>query len=170
MDADELIRMEVKDHKLSIFGIANKFYDTWRFAPKNIAPNYYLQMAADIDDCSGRDRDGLVFGSTDFNHAYLFGVYCDGGFSFRYFDGGTQKYTKYIDWTHSGFVNAGPHNGNRLGVKVDGTHLMFYINGHYVGDKNVPDFGAGRIGVFVASENTSNFHLAISDFAYWKIP
>jgi|WetSurMetagenome_2_1015567.scaffolds.fasta_scaffold149234_2 hypothetical protein len=170
LDDDGLIRLEVKDHKLNIIGTANTFYDTWRFAPANLAPNYYLQMNAQIGDCSGMDRFGLILGSTESSTVYMFGVTCDGKYSFRFFDGGTKKYTQLISWTASGNVNAGSNNGNRLGVKVEGTHLAFYINGHYVGDKNVPAFAKGRCGIYVSSEKTANFHLSISDFAYWKIP
>jgi hypothetical protein len=127
-------------------------------------------MAATINDCAGMDRFGLIFGSTDSSTVYMFGVSCDGKYSVRYFDGGTKKYTQLIPWTASGNINAGSNNGNRLGVKAEGTHLAFYINGHYVGDKNAPAFGKGRYGIFVSSEKTSNYRLSVSDFAYWKIP
>jgi hypothetical protein len=173
IDDDGLIRMEVKDHVLSIFGTASTFYDTWRFAPGILSPNYYLQMNAQMDACSGRDRFGLLFGGTgtnDVQQVFLFGVSCEGKYAFRYYDSTVKKYTMYIPWTASSSVNAGPHQGNRLGVKVEGVHAAFYINGHYVGDFSVPSFGSGRFGIFAASENTAAIHIAINDFSYWKIP
>jgi hypothetical protein len=173
LDDDGSIRMEVKDHTLSIFGTAPKFYDTWRFAPGILSPNYYLQISAIMDSCSGRDRYGLLFGGTgsgSLQQVFLFGITCDGKYAFRYYDSETKKYAMHINWTSSSSINAGAHQGNRLGVKVEGLHTAFYINGHYVGDFNVSSFGNGRYGVFASSENTSNLHIAISDFAYWKLP
>jgi hypothetical protein len=173
LDDDGSIRMEVKDHVLSLFGTASKFYDTWRFAPANLSPNYYLQMSAAMDACSGRDRFGLLFGGTGngaLQQVFLFGITCDGKYSFRYYDSETKKYSMHINWTPSGYINTGAHQGNRLGVKVEGLHTALYINGHYVGDFTVPSFGNGRYGIFAASENTANLHVAVTEFAYWKIP
>jgi hypothetical protein len=173
LDDDGAIRLEVKDHILSVIGTAPKFYDTWRFAPGILSPNYYLQMNAIMEDCSGRDRFGLLFGGTgsgSLQQVYLFGISCDGKYAFRYYDSVTKKYSMHINWGASSYINAGPHQGNRLGVKVEGLHTAFYINGHYVGDFNVSSFGAGRFGIFASSENTANLRVGISDFAYWKLP
>jgi hypothetical protein len=135
--------------------------------------NYYLEMTATTDTCSGRDRYGFVI-ATNYpadNPSYLYRFSCDGYYSFGYFDSNVDnKFHSLKDWTQSSYLMAGSNQTNRMGFWASGHDIKFYANGYFLSDLNVPDFGTGRFGLFIGSVHTENFTVRLSQVQYWLLP
>jgi hypothetical protein len=170
---DSNVRFEVAGHKLVMTAKNANAYDSWTLTAWKLT-NYYLEMTATTDTCSGRDRYGLVVGVPYpvNNPSYLLKFACDGYYSFGYFDTteADVKFHYLKDWTKSPYILAGAGQTNRMGFKAEGTHLSLYANGHFLTDLNEPAFGEGRFGLFVGAVNTANFTVRVSEVAYWVLP
>jgi hypothetical protein len=162
----------VADHKFVMVAKNANAFDGWTLTAWKLT-NYYLEMTAAPDACSGRDRYGLVVGVPypANNPSFLFKVSCDGYYSFGYFNNAVDNKFHYLkDWTKSAFLQAGAGQTNRVGLKAEGSHVFLYANGHLLTDLNEPSFGEGRFGLFVGSVNTPNFTVRVSEVAYWVLP
>jgi hypothetical protein len=169
---DSDVRFEVVDHKFVMTAKNANSYDSWTLTAWKLT-NYYLEMTATPDTCSGRDRYGLVVGTPGpgENPSYLLKVSCDGYYTFGFFNFNIDNKFHYLkDWTKSTYILAGAGQTNRVGFKAEGTHLSLYANGHFLTDLNEPSFGEGRFGLFVGSVNTVNFVVRVSEVAYWVLP
>jgi hypothetical protein len=172
MYEDDNVRFEIVDHKLVMTAKLANGYDWYTRTVWDLL-NFYIEMTATPDTCSGRDRYGLVVGVPypAVNLSFWMKVTCDGYYSFSYQDTDIDYKFHYIkDWAKSSFIHTGPGQTNRVGFKAEGTHLSLYINGHFLTDLNEPTFGGGRFGVFVGSVNTPNFVVRVSEVAYWVLP
>jgi hypothetical protein len=162
----------VVDHKFVMTAKNANSYDAWTLTAWKLT-DYYLEMTAVPDTCTGRDRYGLVVAqSPSDNPSYLLKISCDGSYTFGYFDltEADVKFHYLKDWTKSSYILAGAGQTNRVGFMVEGTHLSLYANGHLLTDWNEPAFGQGRFGLFVGSVNTPNFTVRVSEAAYWILP
>jgi hypothetical protein len=169
---DDNVKFEALDHKFVMTAKQANGYDSWTLTAWKLT-NYYLEMTATTDTCSGRDRYGLVVGVPypANNPSYLMRVSCDGYYSFGFFNSDLDnKFHFLTDWTKSPYVFAGSNQTNRVGFKAQGTHLSLYANGHFLADLNEPDFGEGRFGLVVGSISTVNFVVRVSEVAYWILP
>ena len=169
---DDTIKFDVVDHKFVMTAKNANGYDGWTRTAWKLT-NYYLEMTATPDTCSGRDRYGLVVGIPvpAYNPNYLLRFTCDGFYSFGFFDSSLDnKFHSLQDWTKSNFISAGTGQTNRMGFKAEGTDLKLYANGHFLTELTVPAFGEGVFGLVVGSVNTPNFTVRVSEVAYWKLP
>ncbi|MBN1438265.1 MAG: hypothetical protein JW929_02555 [Anaerolineales bacterium] len=169
---DSGVRFAVVDHKFVMTAKNANSYDGWTLTAWKLT-DFYLEMTAVPDACSGRDRYGLVVGQPGpgENPAFLFKVSCDGYYSFGFFDFDIDDKFHYLkDWTKSAYILAGPNQTNRVGFMAEGAHLSLYVNGHFLTDLNEPTFGEGVFGLFVGSVNTVNFTVRVSKVAYWMLP
>jgi hypothetical protein len=165
-------RFAVVDHKFVMTAKNANSFDGWTLTAWKLT-NYYLEMTATPDSCSGRDRYGLVISqSPSDNPSYLLKFACDGYYSFGYFNTteADVKFHYLKDWTKSSYILAGAGQTNRMGWMAEGTHISLYANGHLLTDLNEPAFGEGRFGLFVGSVNTPNFTVRVSEVAYWILP
>ena len=169
---DSDVSFAVVDHKMVMTAKNANAFDSWTLTAWKLT-NYYLEMTATPDTCSGRDRYGLVVGVPypANNPSYLMRFSCDGYYSFGFFDSSLDNKFHYLaDWTPSTRILAGAGQTNRMGFKAEGTHLILYANGHYLTDVSEPSFGEGRFGLFVGAVNTANFTVRVSEVAYWNLP
>jgi hypothetical protein len=169
---DANVSFSVDGHKFVMTAKESNSYDSWTLNAWKLT-NFYIEITATPDACSGRDRYGLVVGvppSANYP-AYLLRFSCDGYYSFGYFNLDIDNKFHYLaDWTPSTYIHAGSGQTNRMGLKAEGTHLFLYANGHFLTDVAEPSFGLGRTGLFVGSVNTDNFTVRLSEFAYWILP
>jgi hypothetical protein len=169
---DDSVKFDVVDHKFVM--TAKKANGTDWFtltAPK--LTDYYLEMTAAPDTCSGRDRYGLVVGVPypANNPSYLLRFSCDGYYSFGFLNSGLDNHFHFLtEWAKSNYIYSGSNQTNRMGFKAEGTHLTLYANGHFLSDLTEPAFGEGRFGLVVGSVSTANFVVRVSEVAYWKLP
>ena len=145
-------------------------YETWSLSWGDLT-NFYLEITGTFgEECGGKDRYGMIFRAPDTSQGYLISVSCDGSFRLSTWDSEDEEYTVIKAWTGSGHINAGPGGTNRLGIKVKGSILTGYINGHQVFEKTDSAFSKGRFGVLVAATDTPGFTAYLSQAVYWKLP
>ncbi|MFN2297378.1 MAG: hypothetical protein ACK2UB_00915 [Anaerolineales bacterium] len=169
---DSNVRFAIDSHKFVMTAKQANSYDSWTLTAWKLT-NFYMEIIATTDSCSGRDRYGLVVGvpPSDSYPAYLLRFSCDGYYSFGYFNLDIDNKFHYLkDWTSSTHILAGSSQTNRMGFKAEGTHLSMYANGHFLADVNEPSFGLSRTGLFIGSANTVNFTVRLSEYAYWTLP
>ena len=174
--SDEHIQATMLDGAVELKALtANKKdpWDGWQFADPvgidGVPENFGLGVSATTGECSGLDRYGLVFRSTqDYKQAYSFGVSCDGKYSLRIWNG--ETYIMLIPWTVSQTINRGPGQTNYLGVKADGKNITVYVNGVQLVGVQDETFSAGPFGLFIGAVNTDGFTVTFDQAAYWALP
>jgi hypothetical protein len=136
-----------------------------------VISDFYLEMVAAPQKCTGSDRYGMMVRAqkTDEEYlGYLFGFTCDGRYSLRRWDG--SNYVTIIDWTESEFIRKGADQGNRLGLMADGKKLALYANGVLLKEVSDDVHLSGKFGVYVGSVKTTNFTVLVDEMAYWELP
>lgn len=169
---DDNVKFDVVDHKFVMTAKKANGTDWWTLPAWKLT-NYYLEMTATPDTCSGRDRYGLVVGVPypANNPAYLLRFSCDGYYSFGFLNSDVDNHFHFLtEWTKSNYIYSGSNQTNRMGFKAEGTNLKLYANGHYLTELTEPAFGEGRFGLAVGSISTVNFVVRLSEVAYWKLP
>ncbi|NOQ39150.1 MAG: hypothetical protein GQ562_02450 [Anaerolineales bacterium] len=160
----------VDDGKMVLTAKKANEYETWSLSWGDLT-NFYLEITGTFgEECGGKDRYGMIFRAPDTSQGYLISISCDGSYRLSAWDSDDEEYTELKKWTGSGHINAGPGGTNRLGIKVKGTKLTGYINGHQVFEKTDSAFSKGRFGVLVAATDTPGFTAYLSQAVYWKLP
>lgn len=145
-------------------------YETWSLASPNIY-NYYLEITGSFgDECSGKDRYGMIFRARDTSEGYLISIACDGSYRLSSYESEKDKYSILVPWTASEIINPGPGSENRLGIKTSGILFTGYINGRQVFEIEDSTFGSGRFGILVAATDTEGFTAYLDQVAYWALP
>ena len=167
---DDHVSFTVKDSQLVMTAFNPDKYNGWMFSWPVIS-NFYLEMTAKSEECSGLDQFGMMLRATKPPQeyiGYLYGISCDGQYSLRRWNG--EKYVTLVDWTSSEHINSGSNQTNRIGILADGTRLSMYANGDLLQDYNDDTHLQGRFGVFVGSAITPNFTALVDEIAQWDIP
>ena len=163
---DEHVRFDVKDHFLVMTAFQADGRDSWMLTlPEPV--NYYLEVTAIPQDCSGLDRYGVIF-RTDAEVGYLFGFSCDGQYSLRRWNG--EDFKILVDWTSSPDIRAGADQTNRMGLMVQDDQFTLYANGNLLDEARDDSYSEGGLGLFVAAKDTENFKVQVSEVAYWELP
>lgn len=163
---DEHVRFRVRDGALIMTAFQAEDRDSWMLTvPK--PDNYYLEVIATPQACSGLDRYGIIF-RTDATEGYLFGFSCDGQYSLRRWNG--DKFKALVDWTDSADILSGADKTNRIGLMVEGDQFSLYANGKLLTEISDDTYTEGGFGLFIASENTQDFKVQVSEVTYWKLP
>ena len=160
------MRFDVKDHFLVMTAFQADGRDSWMLTlPEPV--NYYLEVTAIPQDCSGLYRYGVIF-RTDAEVGYLFGFSCDGQYSLRRWNG--EDFKILVDWTSSPDIRAGADQTNRMGLMVQDDQFTLYANGNLLDDARDDSYSEGGLGLFVAAKDTENFKVQVSEVAYWELP
>ena len=161
---------QVDDNKFVLVAKKANTYETWSLSWEELT-NFYLEITGSFgDDCSGKDRYGMIFRAPDTSEGYLISISCDGSFRLSKWESEEEEYTTLEGWTTSEYINGGPGGVNRLGVLVKGTKITGFINGLQVFELNDGTFTKGRFGVLVAASNTAGFSAYLTQVVYWKLP
>lgn len=160
--------IQVENKTLVLKSKKTNSYENWSMSWP-VLSDFYLEITANTGDaCQGKDRYGLIIRAPDPDHGYLFGVSCDGFYRVRTWDG--ENFDELIAWQHSGHILTGPNQTNRLGIMAEGAKLTIFVNGHLLAEVQDKTYPKGAFGAFIASENTPDFSVVISEAAYWDIP
>ena len=164
---DDHINLYIKNDRLVMIAFNPDQWDGWALSwPQT--QDFYLEMTARTDECAGLDRWGLIFrAKQDASEGYLLGFSCDGRYSMRKWDG--EKYTKYVNWTDSPYINAGSDQSNRLGVWADGDKFKLYANGNLLTEVKDDSYDSGSFGVYIGSAETKDFTVYVEEVAYWDL-
>lgn len=160
--------LEYKDGKLVYTANKSNNSEYWGLSWPSVE-NFYLEYTGTFgEECSGKDRFGLLFRAPKPSKGFLFGISCDGAFRLYAWDG--EEYQVFKDWKKSEHINTGPGATNRVGIRAKGTKLTGYVNGYELVVKNSDLFSEGKFGVFIAAAETPGFQVEITHAAYWKLP
>ncbi|NPV85798.1 MAG: hypothetical protein HPY45_07285 [Anaerolineae bacterium] len=146
----------------------------WRMPGIRPGDNYYAEIIARPEKCSGRDNFGIIFRVPDSKlpaQGYLFSISCDGAYKLWMWDGlsgkeGTAKLL--IGWRNSDTIRKGSEQPNRIGVQAIDNTFTFYINGYLVDTYIDKTFTTGGFGVFVDAVDTDKLTIDIDEVVYWK--
>ncbi|HEY70926.1 MAG TPA: hypothetical protein G4O08_10120 [Anaerolineae bacterium] len=133
--------------------------------------NFYVEIDATIQICSGRDASGFAFrvGGASYDQAYIFEVACNGSYRLQKFISITSDPELLINWTPSLVINKGPNATNRLGVFADGDELYLFVNDALLREFPVVDnaYSEGRFGLFANAISTPNLKVVFDNFELW---
>jgi hypothetical protein len=163
---DEHVRFRIRENELVMLAFNANGRDGWMLSWPDPS-DFYLEMTAQPEDCSGLDRYGLIFRS-EANDGYLLGLSCDGQYSLRSWDG--EEFDAIIDWTAIPAISSGSDQGLRLGVMAKGDTFRLYINGQMIDEVEDDLFSDGGIGVFIGAEETEDLRVTVSEVALWELP
>ena len=132
--------------------------------------DYYLEIeATPVDECSDRDRYGLIVRS-DAISGYWFLFSCEGEYAFTAWDGDANQSMKLIDWTASEFIETGPDKTNRMGIRVQGDRFELFANGNRLEEVQDDRYSEGAFGLLVGAGATEEFTTRVDQVAYWELP
>ncbi|HEX9616811.1 MAG TPA: hypothetical protein VGA03_05300 [Anaerolineales bacterium] len=167
---DEHVSFEVASNRLLMTAFNPDSWDSWMLSWPSLE-DFYIEMTATQERCSGLDRFGMMLRATRTGKGYvgyLMGAACDGRYSLRRWNG--DKFVTLIDWTASDRLNAGSDQTNRIGLLAEGNRLGLYANGNLLEEISDDTHTEGRIGVFVGSVNTEDFTVQVDEVAFWELP
>lgn len=132
------------------------------------AGDFYAEVTAEIQGCSGRDAAGFAgrVGGINLDSGYTVEISCDGAYRIRKFTQG--KVETLRDWTPAAAIVQGPNVANRVGLLARGDRLTAFANGTALGPE-VQDLslGAGTFGLFASARATPGLSVVFDDFALW---
>ena len=153
-----------KDELTIAIGETNAYLFSVREEP--IFTDFYLEITAEPNLCSGLDEYGVLFRVSPAIDYYRFSLSCDGQVRLDRVSGGTASSPQ--PWLLSGAVPPGAPSTSRLGVSAIGEEMRFFVNGQYQFTVRDPLLTSGGVGVFARSMNkkavTVNFsNLVVSE-------
>ncbi len=159
---------EVDDGKLRMLSRQPGFGEEWGLVTKGPLTDFYLEATFITgEECSGKDRYGVLVRAPDPNSGYVYGFSCDGRYRIYKWDG--ENYRALQEWTSSGFILSGPEQTNKLGIWLEGNTIKLYANGKLLVELEDNEFDNGRFGLFIGSANTNNFEVFVDEVAYWEL-
>lgn len=165
--SDEHARVEQSSNALHLTApLADGWYSWTMSSPK--LDNFYLEAKVSTGVCSGRDRYGIFFRAPDPNQGYFLIFTCDGNYTIRKWDG--KSFTDVLKSSSpSASVNTGSNQTNRIGIRADNQVLTIFANGMKIDEVVDSTYGSGAFGLMIASYDTPNFTIDISEVSYWKL-
>jgi hypothetical protein len=171
--ADDFTDATFRNNNLYITALTGT--DGWRLVtmPTSLT-NFYAEVSGAFETCSGSDHFGLIVRVPERNPAdrgYLFGISCDGRYTFNEWDGSVEPtglWTNHIGWTTNSAIISGEQQSNRVGVMASGNLFELYVNGVKVAELEDDTFAEGFLGVYIGSDETDQLTVRISEFSYWK--
>jgi len=161
---DDHVTMEIVDQALEMTALNADGWESWMVAVPRLQ-DFYLEMTAEPEPCSGRDRFGLLFRAPEPNEGYLFGINCAGEYALRIWDG--DEYTVIIDWTPSEHIRT--EGENRIGVMARGASISLFANGNLLTRLTHTAYDRGAFGPFIGAANTGDFTVRITEIAFWEL-
>jgi len=167
---DSQASYQVDDNRMILIAKKANNYETWSLAWGELK-NFYLEITGIFgENCSGKDRYGMIFRAPDTTEGYLISISCDGSYRLSSWESDVEEYTTIKKWTTSPIINNGPGGVNRLGIKANNSTLTGFVNGQQVFELTDSTFTKGRFGLLVAAANTPGFTAYLTQAAYWKLP
>jgi hypothetical protein len=164
---DEHVHFRLRDGGLQLLAKKPEKWDGWMLSWTTLE-NFYLEVNAAPQNCSGADRYGLLARAPSAEAAYLFGLTCDGQYSLRKWNG--ERFNDLVDWTASDLINSGAGQSNRLGLMASDDQISLYVNGELLVEITDPSYATGAFGLFISSANTEEMKVMVSEVAYWELP
>jgi hypothetical protein len=168
----ENIRMVIDNNQVFVTGKKLGFM-TWYFSWVSIE-DAFIQLTVETAACSGKDAYGIILRGPQhqagFSNGYVVAFSCDGYYQiYRLDDADPFTIEMLVDWTRSEHIQAGQSQRNVIGVRAEGRTIGVYANGEKIAEVNDSRYPSGRIGLYIAAQNTANFTYRPVNMAYWTI-
>ena len=170
--ADDFTSASFRDERMYVTALTGTA--GWRLATLPSLVNFYAEVSGAFEACSGSDHFGLIVRIPERNPAdrgYLFGISCDGRYSFSEWDGSVEPrglWTTHINWTEHSAILRGAGQTNRVGVMATGNLFELYVNGVKVAEFQDDSFPEGYLGIYIGSDETDQLTVRVSEFGYWN--
>jgi hypothetical protein len=144
----------------------------WWSTTARLAEDFYVEVSAEVGDCSGKDAYGVAIrvGGTNFDQGYTLEVACDGSFRIRKFV--SQEAPRLLlNWTTSGAIQSGPNVSNTIGILVEGSQLYPIANGELLLASPIEDrdYASGYFSLFPSAAVTDGLTIFFDDFKIWYL-
>jgi len=142
--------------------------DEWGISNAKAIADFYMEVNfTTTDQCSGKDRYGLLFRAPNPNAGYVFGFSCDGRFRLYKWDG--SNYKAIQEWKTASAIHSGPNQANRLAVWVKGSTIKLYANSILLGEYIDSTYSKGRFGLFIGAVDSNPLIVHVNDISYWLL-
>jgi len=149
--------------------LADKFLWWSTTIPDVDAGDLYVEVTAEVGECSGKDAIGLAV-RVDPDHrnsGYTLEFSCDGSYRIRKLVAGTIQ--TLLEWTSSDSILSGSDTTNVLGFLARGTTLTVFANGEVLSSIEASAFFKGNFGLFTDAASTPGLTVYFDDFKLWYI-
>ncbi|MGB9672655.1 MAG: NBR1-Ig-like domain-containing protein [Anaerolineales bacterium] len=142
--------------------------DEWGISNQKAISDFYMEVNfVTGEQCSGKDRYGLLFRAPNPNAGYVFGFSCDGMYRFYKWDG--AHYMALQEWKASDAIHQGANQSNRLAVWAKGNLIKIYANGTLLGEFTDSTYSKGQFGLFIGAVNSDPLFVYVEDISYWLL-
>jgi hypothetical protein len=131
------------------------------------AGNIYVEVDAEIGECSGRDAYGLAVrvDPDQLNSGYLLEFSCDGAFRLRKLFAGTIQTLQ--DWTSNLAIQT--EGSNTMGFLAVGNQLTPFANGEALVTLEDTTFFSGNYGLYANAQVTPGLTVEFDHFKLWYV-
>lgn len=133
------------------------------------AGDLYVEVTAEVGECSGKDAIGLAVrvDPDNRNSGYTLEFSCDGSYRIRKLVAGTIQ--TLLEWTPNDSILSGSDATNVLGFLAQGTTLTVFANGEVLSSIEANAFFKGNFGLFTDAASTPGLTVYFDDFKLWYI-
>jgi hypothetical protein len=160
-----------EDSRLKAIDYKADAYIWWSTTLRDVdAGNVYVEVTAEIGECSGRDAYGLALrvSGNPLNSGYTLEFSCDGAYRIRKLISGSVA--TITDWTAVEAIQTGSNTINRMGFFADGSTLWAFANGERLGTAEDASLFVGTYALFASAEDTPGLTITFDDFSLWYLP
>jgi hypothetical protein len=165
---DDHVSLSVENGVLRMISLQAEVWYSWTLSWPRIEDFYLEAVMTPQTACTAGDHYGILVRSPSATEGYLFGLSCDGRYSFREWDG--QRMRSIISWTSSEHILTGAGQPNRLGVLAQGERIQLFVNGSLLAEVADATYTEGAFGPFIGSVDTANFTVEVDEIGYWNLP
>jgi hypothetical protein len=141
------------------------FYFSLRRAPD--LGDFYLEITASPTLCMGEDEYGLMLRVASEGDYYRYSLSCDGQVRLdRIYKGGAGT---LVDWKPGAGVPPGAPSSARLGVRMQGEEMRFFVDGLEQFSISDPLLPIGRVGLFGRSASENAVTVGFSDLVVYGL-
>src|SRR5258706_1435026 len=141
----------VKDGKYHWETAAHKCFIQWIRLSEKFYTDFYISAETHEINNTPIGDSGIIFREDKNGNHYYFAVKPSGSFFVSIYY--NEKWTDLISSNYSEFIQQ--KEPNQLTVWAKGSHFIFFINGHYVGETTDDQISTGKIGIAVGLYDAS---------------
>ena len=168
----EYIQISLNNDNLYVTGKKPGF-STWFFSWPTLT-DFYIQMEAKTEKCTGRDEYGMIVRGpahkAGVSYGYIVAFNCDGHFRVTRLNSvDPYSATDLVSLKKSDYVQSGADQKNVIGIRAVGKKLTIFANGYQIAEVNDASFSQGRYGVFVQAVETVNYTYRPVQIVWWDL-
>ncbi len=142
----------------------------WWSTTAREAADLYIEVTAEVGNCSGKDGYGLGVrvGGQNFDQGYTLEISCDGSYRLRRFVS-EEPPVILLNWTPAAALVSGPQATNRIGLLAQGDQIHVFANGELVSAQAIEDdrYSSGALSLFASAAQTPGLEVHFDDLALW---